>query len=95
MKKKSFAGKLRFSKATLQTLKQSDSSRIKGGTNTCDTNADSVDVCVMTAYVCSNPCYLPSVSPGGCSGPTASLITRCATGGLCIPTYTCIADCIA
>jgi hypothetical protein len=100
MKKQLFNGKLRFRKMTIHTLNPGKTGGIKGGTGGSDTD-DSYDVCVFSAAVCSSPCntYGNLCTAGNCASvprcPTASLITRCATGGLCIPTYTCMIDCIA
>jgi hypothetical protein len=96
MKKKAI-GKLAFKKVTIHTLSKVNLvQKLKGGTMLDTTanleteaNCPSLQLCTelqctLHASNCNSVC--------GC-GPTASALNRCATGGLCIPTYSCYLGC--
>jgi hypothetical protein len=104
MKKKTTFKKLALRKQTIHTLGTWQMQQAKGGTasfnNGDDTHVYTLDQACWFPTV-TNTATNDQSCPGGYScqiacadpGPGASAITRCATGGLCIPTYNCSIGC--
>jgi hypothetical protein len=104
MKNKAQKGKLRLNKLTIHTLLYQRAGRIKGGTfdsfgsaETADINCSGTNDTGTIVHTATNnlscpggySCLLECIDPS----PGATAIGRCATGGLCIPSYSCNLTC--
>jgi hypothetical protein len=102
MKKKKYNKKLVFSKETIHVLAAVRMRRAKGGADNSFETTVSADANCGAATDSVQHTYTNNLScPGGYScilecidpNPGATAIGRCATGGLCIPSYSCHVQC--
>jgi hypothetical protein len=90
MKKKITARKLSFQKITIHTLSHHRLAGVAGGSGLAECTT-SGRICPSwpdeTGDSCGLSCTCVPYSLDDNCGPGATALTRCATGGVCIPTY--------